>query len=220
MALETISATSTLVRLDIIQAYFCSKNEYDRLHFIKLFLFLCLPFFSDRYSYIASAALFPSLLAALLLAACSNPANAPLSAQITEENPQDPAKVRKPSAIRATLGILFGFLCALLCFTSAPAFASFRSDVRHYSRVLGWHRNRAFPHYLLGLGHQRAAERSEAKNEPSSFEDSHRQAIKALTAAERFAPGWLNLAAARAESYTALQQHERAGMNWSLFWKI
>ena len=78
--------------------------------------------------------------------------------------------------------------------------------------MLGWHGNRAFPHYLLGLGHQRAAEKKKADKKTSSeFEASHKDAVEAFTAAERFAPGWLNLAAARAESYSALQQHERAG---------
>jgi hypothetical protein len=152
----------------------------------------------DRYSYIASAAVLPSALAALL-AACALPSGA-LSPRV---GPRSAPRGRR---------LLAAALCALLsllCCAAAPALQCFRSDVRHYSRALGRRDKRAFPHYLLGLSHQRAAEK--ANGQASVVESAHRSAVKALTLAEALAPGWLNLAAARAESFAALNDHESAG---------
>jgi hypothetical protein len=152
----------------------------------------------DRYSYIASAAVLPSALAALL-AACALPSGA-LSPRVgPRSTPRD----------RRRLAAALCALLSLLCCAATPALQCFRSDVRHYSRALGRRDKRAFPHYLLGLSHQRAAEK--ANGQASVVESAHRSAVKALTLAEALAPGWLNLAAARAESFAALNDHESAG---------
>ena len=106
----------------------------------------------------------------------------------------------------------------LIFLLSLPCFACFR-----------------FPHYLLGLSHQRAAgnisddEVKDAEHRNSiRWDISPKQCAlvrvpiltvrtwldvshRALLAAEKLAPGWLNLAAARADSYQALKNHNMEG---------
>jgi hypothetical protein len=59
--------------------------------------------------------------------------------------------------------------------------------VGHYSRVLGRRRDRAFPHYIFGLGHQRAAEQADGQAASGDVAAHHRTAVKALTLAEAVA---------------------------------
>jgi len=70
---------------------------------------------------------------------------------------------------------------------------------------VGHRPDRAFPHYLLGLSLQRDADRVELE-----AQQHHRDALKALYSAETLATGWLNLAAARADSHEFLEDHSSA----------
>jgi hypothetical protein len=92
--------------------------------------------------------------------------------------------------------------------------------VGHYSRVLGRRRDRAFPRYLFGLSYQRAVEQAGGQVASGDVAAHHRTAVKALALAEALAPGWLNLAAAKAVSFTALNEHDSAGASAerALFW--